>query len=139
VISRRWFRPTRDRNADHEVNRVMTEIATTVVDGGDGVYDFLRGCSGLFTADTVTLFAATHAGSAYVLWAKISDLDDHPAGPQSEDAMLERAVEAAVDWLTVNTRSERQIRAYFARWKKRQRRGWWEIAGPSTSPDLGAH
>jgi hypothetical protein len=116
----------------------MTEIATTVVDGGDDVYDYLRGCSGLFIADTVTLFAATHAGAAYLLWANISDLDDHYLGPQSEDAMLERAVEATVDWLSVNTKSERQIRAYYARWNKRQAHGWWEIAGPSTSADHDA-
>lgn len=97
---------------DTRLVQVMTRAAQRIL-AGERPYDVCNDATGRLS-DLIGM--AHHDGAAYVLWARISDLVDHPSGPQSEFACNDMARAVSGDWLRVDSRSAESVAAYFERW-----------------------
>lgn len=91
----------------------MAEVTAAILASGtDRIYSVLMAAGVRFS----DLMQSRHGPAAYRVWMNISDLVDDPRGPRSEEKALFVATQAAREWQTLDTRSQEEVDAYFARW-----------------------
>ena len=93
-------------------NAMANATAAILASGADRIYSVLMAAGYRFG----DLMATRHGPAAYRIWMNISDLVDDVRGPLSEEEALSVATQAAREWQTLDTRSQEQVDAYFARW-----------------------
>jgi hypothetical protein len=114
-------------DANSRLADVMTRASLRIA-AGERPYDVcIEACGALTNAD---IFGkADHDGTAYILWAEISDLYDSPSGPRSEAACDAMALAVAIDWLAIDAELVGSVSSFFQRWEPAKGASWLTVEG----------
>jgi len=100
--------------ADRALYEVMTSMSRRVRVPASNPYEIGLDAMGDIARSVID--TAGHGGGAYLLWAELTDVADHPrtAGPRWCDALTRLA---AGEWLAVDTEDDDAVAGYFDRWQ----------------------
>lgn len=100
--------------ADRALYEVMTSMSVRVVVPASDPYEIGLDAMGAIAGGVID--TARYGGGAYLLWAELTDVADHPrvAAPRWCAALTRRA---AAEWLDVDTRDDDAVARYFERWQ----------------------